>query len=296
MSVPRRGVPGSLTSAPDGLAVQGRYDILPITDNMEWVTAGYGEVPKGRRPVEGVRQPSQAFFRAGFADQRRSFRASNQTASTCTTRSRLSTAYKSRARVGSILYVHFRSTERVSASLTSSFDGSRTARRQFSLERRRDGLRVRIQHPLLEVTPASPPSTRRIVLSSFPPSLLRLLSPSLVHPTRARKVSQLSHVSLFHRVVNRRRHRSSCGSSAACHGPEAGSCAQALCRVRGRPGSLVPSLKRDYLEHLAMSSGSGDSLPRLAHRLQRCLLRCGGTRRSAKTSLMTATCPPTTRQ
>ncbi|POY72740.1 hypothetical protein BMF94_4147 [Rhodotorula taiwanensis] len=32
---------------------KGRYDILPLTDNMEWVTAGYGEVPKGRRPVEG---------------------------------------------------------------------------------------------------------------------------------------------------------------------------------------------------------------------------------------------------
>lgn len=34
---------------------QGRYDILPITDDMEWVPAGYGELPKGRRPVEGVR-------------------------------------------------------------------------------------------------------------------------------------------------------------------------------------------------------------------------------------------------
>ncbi|GAA5882151.1 hypothetical protein JCM3774_002943 [Rhodotorula dairenensis] len=32
---------------------EGRYDILPITSDMEWVPAGYGELPKGRRPVEG---------------------------------------------------------------------------------------------------------------------------------------------------------------------------------------------------------------------------------------------------
>ncbi|BGP58591.1 hypothetical protein JCM8202v2_006260 [Rhodotorula sphaerocarpa] len=31
----------------------GRFDVLPITENMEWVPAGYGELPKGRRPVEG---------------------------------------------------------------------------------------------------------------------------------------------------------------------------------------------------------------------------------------------------
>ena len=39
---------------------QGRYDILPITDDMEWVPAGYGELPKGRRPVEGVRSRRRA--------------------------------------------------------------------------------------------------------------------------------------------------------------------------------------------------------------------------------------------
>ncbi|GAA5863797.1 hypothetical protein JCM8547_006068 [Rhodosporidiobolus lusitaniae] len=32
---------------------QGRFDILPLTSAMEWVPAKYGEVPKGRRPVEG---------------------------------------------------------------------------------------------------------------------------------------------------------------------------------------------------------------------------------------------------
>ncbi|GAA5828612.1 hypothetical protein JCM11251_000874 [Rhodosporidiobolus azoricus] len=32
---------------------QGRYDILPITPEMEWVEASYGQLPKGRRPVEG---------------------------------------------------------------------------------------------------------------------------------------------------------------------------------------------------------------------------------------------------
>ncbi|BGP20797.1 hypothetical protein JCM10213_008934 [Rhodosporidiobolus nylandii] len=31
----------------------GRYDILPITHEMEWVDASYGQIPKGRRPVEG---------------------------------------------------------------------------------------------------------------------------------------------------------------------------------------------------------------------------------------------------
>lgn len=32
----------------------GRYDILPITREMEWVAARDGVIPKGRRPVEGV--------------------------------------------------------------------------------------------------------------------------------------------------------------------------------------------------------------------------------------------------
>ncbi|GAA5932883.1 hypothetical protein JCM1841_004625, partial [Sporobolomyces salmonicolor] len=32
---------------------EGRYDILPITEQMEWVPASYGQVPKGRRAVEG---------------------------------------------------------------------------------------------------------------------------------------------------------------------------------------------------------------------------------------------------
>lgn len=54
---------------------QGRYDILPITDEMVWLPASDGQVcdfseprgpraelmseqiPKGRRPVEGVRPP-----------------------------------------------------------------------------------------------------------------------------------------------------------------------------------------------------------------------------------------------
>ncbi|GAA5877816.1 hypothetical protein JCM16303_000248 [Sporobolomyces ruberrimus] len=31
----------------------GRYDILPITHEMEWVSASYGQIPKGRRAVEG---------------------------------------------------------------------------------------------------------------------------------------------------------------------------------------------------------------------------------------------------
>jgi len=32
----------------------GRYDLLPIDDNlMEWVQTSYGRIPNGRRPVEG---------------------------------------------------------------------------------------------------------------------------------------------------------------------------------------------------------------------------------------------------
>jgi len=31
----------------------GRYDLLPITPDMEWVPTKNGEIPPGRRPVEG---------------------------------------------------------------------------------------------------------------------------------------------------------------------------------------------------------------------------------------------------
>ncbi|GAA5831607.1 hypothetical protein JCM3766R1_004950 [Sporobolomyces carnicolor] len=31
----------------------GRFDVLPITPEMEWVQGSYGQIPKGRRPVEG---------------------------------------------------------------------------------------------------------------------------------------------------------------------------------------------------------------------------------------------------
>jgi len=32
---------------------QGRYDLLPITDDHEWVPASHGRIPTGRRPVDG---------------------------------------------------------------------------------------------------------------------------------------------------------------------------------------------------------------------------------------------------
>jgi len=32
---------------------QGRYDILPITQEHEWVPTSHGRVPEGRRPVDG---------------------------------------------------------------------------------------------------------------------------------------------------------------------------------------------------------------------------------------------------
>lgn len=31
----------------------GRYDLLPITPDMEWIPTKNGEIPPGRRPVEG---------------------------------------------------------------------------------------------------------------------------------------------------------------------------------------------------------------------------------------------------
>jgi len=31
----------------------GRYDLLPITSDMEWVPTKNGEIPPGRRPIEG---------------------------------------------------------------------------------------------------------------------------------------------------------------------------------------------------------------------------------------------------
>lgn len=39
----------------DGSEVEhhGRYDLLPITQDMEWVPAKHGELPPGRRPIEG---------------------------------------------------------------------------------------------------------------------------------------------------------------------------------------------------------------------------------------------------
>ncbi|KAF8339573.1 uncharacterized protein EI90DRAFT_3143985 [Cantharellus anzutake] len=31
----------------------GRYDLLPVTEDHEWVPASYGHIPQGRRPVDG---------------------------------------------------------------------------------------------------------------------------------------------------------------------------------------------------------------------------------------------------
>ncbi|KAM0787247.1 hypothetical protein ACM66B_006483 [Microbotryomycetes sp. NB124-2] len=32
---------------------EGRFDVLPITQDMEWVSTAHGRIPKGRQPVEG---------------------------------------------------------------------------------------------------------------------------------------------------------------------------------------------------------------------------------------------------
>jgi len=37
----------------------GRYDLLPIADDMEWVPAGGGQIPPGRRPIEGGFEPNR---------------------------------------------------------------------------------------------------------------------------------------------------------------------------------------------------------------------------------------------
>lgn len=39
----------------------GRYDILPITADMEWVPTSHGRVPANRRPVEGPSCPCVVF-------------------------------------------------------------------------------------------------------------------------------------------------------------------------------------------------------------------------------------------
>lgn len=31
----------------------GRYDLLPVTPDMEWVPTSKGKIPQGRRPIEG---------------------------------------------------------------------------------------------------------------------------------------------------------------------------------------------------------------------------------------------------
>ena len=36
----------------------GRYDLLPITQDMEWVPTSNGQIPPGRRPVEGGYEPN----------------------------------------------------------------------------------------------------------------------------------------------------------------------------------------------------------------------------------------------
>ncbi|GAA5946565.1 hypothetical protein JCM3775_002141 [Rhodotorula graminis] len=44
---------------------QGRFDILPVTAAMEWVSAADGKIPKGRRPVEGgFEESGQHLFHA----------------------------------------------------------------------------------------------------------------------------------------------------------------------------------------------------------------------------------------
>lgn len=89
---------------------QGRYDILPITDDMEWVPAGYGELPKGRRPVEGVRNQTRCArtFRNSLDvpdSPTRTCRVSSQTAVISTTHSLQLTACKCRERLALIWQV-----------------------------------------------------------------------------------------------------------------------------------------------------------------------------------------------
>jgi len=42
----------------------GRYDILPVTRDMEWVPAERGEIPYGRTPVEGGYEGQNPLYHA----------------------------------------------------------------------------------------------------------------------------------------------------------------------------------------------------------------------------------------
>lgn len=175
---------------------QGRYDILPITDDMEWVPAGYGELPKGRRPVEGVRNQTHCArtFRSSLDvpdSPTRTCRVSSRMAVISTTLSLQSTASKYRERLALIWQVPH--TTRSPLSLSPSNPQHRkvlrlltpllrlTARRQLPLERCRNGLRMRLQRPLLEkITISNPPFPRvsflhhhcfHSSLGSSPPSI-----------------------------------------------------------------------------------------------------------------------------
>ena len=48
-------------------AHHGRYDILPITDDMEWVQCEGGGIPYGRTPVEGGYEGEHPLYHA-YAD------------------------------------------------------------------------------------------------------------------------------------------------------------------------------------------------------------------------------------
>lgn len=43
---------------------KGRYDILPVTNEMEWVPASRGQVPNGRQPVEGGYESGNKMYHA----------------------------------------------------------------------------------------------------------------------------------------------------------------------------------------------------------------------------------------
>ena len=72
--VPNLGVAGGSTCAvrvPYGgeeLGHAGRYDLLPITGDMEWVPASGGWTPDGRRPVEGGYEEDGRLLYHGLAD------------------------------------------------------------------------------------------------------------------------------------------------------------------------------------------------------------------------------------
>ncbi|KAG8727436.1 hypothetical protein FRC12_022504 [Ceratobasidium sp. 428] len=62
--VPSSGAPCRIPWGGEEHVHHGRYDVLPITDDMEWVPASGGVNPDGRMPVEGGHEGGGRLYHA----------------------------------------------------------------------------------------------------------------------------------------------------------------------------------------------------------------------------------------